>query len=173
MKSFNIITASILCCLACVGSNAAERKGSVKPNAMLADFNKHDEAYYLSLDQIRVGFSAAQVEDQFGKKYTVVDSQTKEGKKYEKWKFNSYRARQFSDPIDKFVFVEFLDGVVVDATEKSATGTSQPVSLVAKGSTSVSDSVASRLQQVQSLLDQKLISEAEYAAKRKEIIDSL
>ncbi|HEY0660058.1 MAG TPA: hypothetical protein VGD21_01850 [Lysobacter sp.] len=55
-------------------------KGSVKPNWGLADFTKHDEAYYLSLDQIRIGWTKAQVIEEFGKKYRVIESNEKDGK---------------------------------------------------------------------------------------------
>lgn len=149
-------------------------KGSVKPNWGLADFTKHDEAYYLSLDQIRIGWTQAQVIEAFGKKYKVVEISEVDGKKHESWRFNSYRARMLSDPVDSSVTVEFIDGVVVNAKQVPAPGSDvQPSELVKMGTAPPQNSISDRLKELQQLLDDKLISTEEYEAKRKALIDGL
>jgi hypothetical protein len=166
MKSSMTIIAALLLFYS-NGPVAFEHKGSVKPNGWLADFNKHDEAYYLSVDQLRVGYTQTQVIEQYGKKYSIVETKLVDGKKLETWKFTSYRARQFSDPVDRFVFVYFIDGLVVNATEKPVDNSLSEVSLVK------AESAAAKLKQLQELLDQKLITQEEFETKRKDILSKL
>ena len=172
MKSSIPLIAMVLL-LICNDSNASERKGSIKPNGFLADFNKYDEAYYLSVEQLRVGYTKAQVIEQYGEKYSVVESKLIDGKKLETWKFTSYRARQFSDPIDRFVFVEFVDELVVNAIEKPINKSLPEVSLVKAEQAQPQSTAAVKLKQLQELLDQKLITQEEFEVKRKQILSEL
>jgi len=172
MKNSTTLIVSVLLLFSNM-SDASERKGSVKPNGWIADFNKHDEAYYLSVDQLRVGHTKEQVIKEFGKKYSVVETKLIDGKKSETWKFTSYRARQFSDPVDRFVFVEFLDELVVNAIEKPINKSLPEVSLVKADQSQPQSTAAVKLKQLQELLDQKLISQDEFEAKRKQILSEL
>ena len=104
------------------GPSIAQHKGSVKPNWGLADFTKHDEAYYLSLDQIQIGWTEDQVAEEFGKKYKSSESVGPDGKTHRTWRFASYRARMLSDPVDSIVTVEFVDGLVAGAKQVPAPG---------------------------------------------------
>ena len=128
----------------------------------------------MSLDQIRIGWTKAQVIEEFGKKYRVIESNEKDGKNHESWRFASYRARMMSDPVDSLVTVEFVDGVVVNARQVPAPGSDvQPSELVKAGAAPSQVSVGDRLKQLQKLLDDKLISKEEFEVKRKALIDAL
>ena len=151
----------------------AQHKGSVKPNWGLADFTKHDEAYYLSLDQIQIGWTEDQVAEEFGKKYKSSESVGSDGKTRKTWRFNSYRARMLSDPVDSIVTVEFVDGLVAGAKQVPAPGSDVLPSELAAPSAQSTTTPAERLNALKELLDQKLITPEEYENKRKALIDGI
>ena len=155
------------------GPSIAQHKGSVKPNWGLADFTKQDEAYYLSLDQIQIGWTEDQVAEEFGKKYKSSESVGPDGKTHRTWRFASYRARMLSDPVDSIVTVEFVDGLVAGAKQVPAPGSDViPAELAAPSSQSAA-TPADRLNALKELLDQKLITPEEYESKRKALIDRI
>jgi hypothetical protein len=151
----------------------AEYKGSVKPNWGLADFTKHDEAYYLSLDQIKIGWTEVQVAEEFGNKYKSSESIGPDGKAHKTWRFASYRARMLSDPVDSIVTVDFVDGLVVSAKQVPAPGSDVQPAELAPVSTVAASTPAERLKALQELLDQNLITPEEFESKRKALIDGI
>jgi hypothetical protein len=151
----------------------AEYKGSVKPNWGLADFTKHDEAYYLSLDQIKIGWTEAQVAKEFGNKYRSSESVGPDGKAHKTWRFASYRARMMSDPVDSIVTVEFVAGLVVGAKQVPAPGSDVQPAELAPVAAAAPITTADRIKALQGLLDQNLITPEEFEGKRKALIDGI
>ncbi len=151
----------------------AQYKGSVKPNWGLADFTKHDEAYYLSLDQIQIGWTEAQIIGEFGKKFKSTESTGADVRIHKTWRFASYRARMLSDPVDSIVTVDFVNGIVVGAKQVPAPGSDvQPSDLSAQPPKSGS-TPADRINALRELLDQNLLTPEEYERKRKAIVDGI
>lgn len=171
MRPFAAIAASILA-LASLDASA-QYKGSVKPNWGLADFTKHDEAYYLSLDQIRLGWTENQVVEEFGKKFKESSYVDSAGITRKVYRYQSYRARMMSDPVDSIVTVEFVDGRVVGAKQVPAPGSDVVANELKPGTPNEPGKSAARLTELKALLDQKLITPEEYETKRKALIDGI
>ena len=112
MKIQIIIFASIL--LGACGSH----KGAIKPNPSLADFNKYGEAYYLSIDQLKIGDPKDVVIKEYDDKY---ESETNDQSR-EIWIFKSYQATFAIDPVQKLVTVEFMNDSISDVSEKYLRG---------------------------------------------------
>lgn len=87
--------------------------GPTKPNWMNADFNKGGEAYYLSAGQIQEGFTKDQVIEEYGPNYKMIPKDENK----EIFRYTSYRATFATDPIDRFIYVTFVDGVVTEIKE--------------------------------------------------------
>lgn len=144
----------------------ASHKGAVEPNAALADFDKFDEAYYLSINQVQPGDSKNKVREEYGDKFRREDS----GENSEIWIFTSYRATFARDPIDKYVHVRFSGDQVVSIEEVAPNGER----LESKGgNSSAPKSVEERLKALDRLKTEGLISEEEYHRKRADILSDL
>ena len=155
MKILIIIFATIL--LSACGSH----KGAIKPNPSLADFDKYGEAYYLSIDQLKIGDPKDVVIKEYGDKY---ESKTNDQSR-EIWIFKSYQATFARDPVQKLVTVEFMNDRVSDVSEKYLRGPKSNVSNQA--------SADERLRKLKALHKDGIISDEEFESKKKEILAEL
>ena len=151
----------------------AQHKGSVKPNWGLADFTKKDESYYLSLDQIHLGWTEAQVIQEFGNKYKTSEYVDLGGVTHKLLRFESYRARMLSDPVDSIVTVDFVNDLVVGAKQVPAPGSDVQANELTSEKSTPKSAPADKLKELSGLLEQGLITQEEYEVKRKEVIDAL
>ena len=159
-----ILFLTILFTVAGCGSH----KGAVKPNAGLADFNKYGKAYYLSLEQIQLGYTQDQVTNEYGSDYEVIESKTTEDHSFETWRFVSYRATFSRDPIDKYVFVSFRDQLVINKREEWLGRREGPSSQ----STNTGDKLE-KLERLKRLLDQGAITQEEYETMKRDVMEQM
>ena len=156
MKYLSIFIYSSLLLLGGCGTHS----GSQKPNFWIADFDKYGEAYYLNTNQIKIGDNKTIVTKEFGTKH-----ETSMAGSIETWKYSSYRATGFRDPIDKYVYVDFKNDHVIDVREellgrRNTPQTTQPDPF-------------SKLQKLKDMHDSGVLNDKEYEAKKKEILDRL
>lgn len=142
-------------------SGCGSHKGAIKPNGALADFDKYGEAYYLSLDQIAIGDSKAKTVEEYGDKYQV----KKLDNNREQWIFESYRATFARDPVDKLIYVEFSNGKVVDKYEIKPGQSAQVPARQA--------SPIEQIQQLDRLRNDGIITEEEFQAKKKKLLEKI
>jgi hypothetical protein len=142
-------------------TSCANHKGAIKPNWGIADFNKYNEGYYLSLDQIKIGDSKDIVLKEFGGNYIKSTNEINN----EIWSFNSYKATFATDPIEKIVSVEFSNDIVIDLTEKYLIGLN---SIVTTEITS-----DEKLRKLKKLYDDGVITETEFETKKTEILKNM
>jgi len=67
----------------------------------------------LSAGQVQEGFTKEQVIEEYGPKYKMIPKDENK----EIYRYTSYRATFATDPIDRFIYVSFVDGVVTDIKE--------------------------------------------------------
>jgi hypothetical protein len=139
----------------------ASHKGAIKPNSGLADFDKYGEAYYLSLEQIKIGDSKEVVTNEYGDKY---ESKTND-KGREIWIFKSYQATFATDPVEKLVIVEFVNANVSDVSEKYLRGKSP--------TTSKPIAADERLRKLKALHDDGVISDEDFESKKMELLRAM
>jgi hypothetical protein len=148
-------------------AGCGSHKGAIKPNAGLADFDKYGKAYYLSLDQIKLGDTQDQVMHEYGSDYEVVETKRMDGHQLERWRFTSYRATFARDPVDKYVFVSFKDQLVVGMSEELVGRSSTPAQ------TTGSNDPLDKLERLKRLLDQGAITKEEYETKKRELLNKM
>jgi hypothetical protein len=141
----------------------ANHKGAISPNWSLADFDKYDAAYYLDLDQVRIGDTKDKVIEEYGGDYSVVATRRENEHRFERWKFTSYRATSMRDPVDKYVYVSFKDDLVIGKNEE----------LVGRAAQSGSSDPVERIERLKALRDQGAISKDEYEAAKRKILERM
>jgi len=151
----------ILVTLVLLSACTAAHKGAITPNSGLADFDKYNEAYYLSLEQIKIGDPKEKVIAEYGSKYET----KKNDKGREIWVFKSYKATFSRDPIQKLVTVEFINSLVSDVTEKYL----RDINTV----TTKEPSSEEKLRKLKSLRDDGIITDADFEKKKKEILNEM
>lgn len=149
-----ILTAIIL-------SGCGSHKGAIRPNAGLADFDKYGEAYFLDVNQIPIGSSEEHVKSEYGSKFDIVKSDTSSGKLLVQWKFTSYRATFATDPIQKYMYVTFIDHRVSSVDEVYVG--KPPKSKKAPAS---NDGPIEQLEKLKKLHFKGIITDDEYETKR-------
>jgi|GEM_PF-6435163 len=157
MKSAHVLLFGSLFFLSACGTH----KGTTKPNWFLADLDKYGEAYYLSVEQVRVGDTKETVINEYGPKYDVSSDRNTET-----WTFKSYRATGFRDPLDKMVYVYFENNHVIEVREE----------LIGRGASPVraqAPDTVDALRQLKGLYDEGIISEQEYDDKKQEILNRM
>ncbi len=108
---------------------------------------------------------------EYGDEYEVVESAVVDGQLVEKWKFVSYRATFARDPVDKFMIVTLVNHRVTNIAETlvgRANRQQPPIAPVQS-----KPDPFQQLEKLKGLHDAKIITDAEYEAKRKELLDQI